>query len=307
MQKKQTVLFFNFPEHSQLKGNILNGAQRSDLINYVSLDKPTEATTFIQASPKTLFIFWATNTSEYIKAKSVLQNVKATNKESLLSMGVIVNDSEDVLAALKDLGCQHVFDTGAIAEEMLPVIDAKTENFLLVQEKKAKLKKMIHGEDDNTVVILSDKEVVPDFERVKRNETPAKKFENNISKFLSAEQVNLDSGELRITFTDPKYGEISCEIDGFEEDTIDLVMTSDYQFQAQESIEVQVVFEYAKCKVEIILDGNISEVENTDKANVNLLSIKLSSNEQFSLDQFMALYAKRQKSINDFMLLAKGC
>ena len=143
MQTKQTVLFFNFPEHSQLKGNILDGAKRSDLIEYVSLDKPTDATGFIQASPKTLFIFWATNTSEYIKAKSVLQNVKATNKSPLLSMGVIVNDSEDVLNSLKELGCQHVFNISVTAEDMLPVIDAKTEQFLMIQEKKAKLKHFI--------------------------------------------------------------------------------------------------------------------------------------------------------------------
>jgi hypothetical protein len=307
MQINQTILFFNFPEHSQLKGNILNGAQRSDLISFVSLDKPTDATTFIQANPKTLFIFWATNTSEYIKSKSVLQNVKATNKVPLLSMGVIGNDSDEVLAALKDLGCQHVFDTGATSKGMIPVIDAITEQFLLIQEKNDKLKKVIHGEDDELVVIAKDQKVEPDFERVKRIETPAKKFENNISNFLTAEQVSLDSGELIITFSEPKYGDISCQIDGFEEDTIDLVISSDYQFQAQESIELEVVFKYAKCKVEIVLEGNIFEIENTDKANVNLLSIKLSSNEQFSLDQFMALYAKRQKSINDFMLLAKGC
>ena len=307
MLDKQMVLFFNFPEHSQLKGNILEGAQRPDLVEYVAFDKPTDATSFIQSTPKTLFIFWATNTSEYIKAKSVLQNVKATNSVPLLSMGVIVNDSEDVLNSLKDLGCQHVFNTSVTAADMLPVINARTEQFQLIQEKKIKLKKMIHGEDDEITVIPKDKNVDPDFQRVKSLKTPEKKLEENIESFLSAEQLNLDSGEMIITFSDPKYGDISCQIDGFDEDALDLVMTSDYQFQAQESIELTVVFKYAKCKVELLLEGNIAEVETTDRQNVNLLSVQLSTNEKFSLDQFMALYAKRQKSINDFMLLAKGC
>ena len=76
-------------------------------------------------------------------------------------------------------------------------------------------------------------------------------------------------------------------------------------FNENDNLELNIVFKYNRCKVELLLDGKIEGVEKTSETGC-VLTVKLSNDESISLENFMSLYQQRQKSIDDFMILAKG-
>ena len=104
-----------------------------------------------------------------------------------------------------------------------------------------------------------------------------------------------------------KEENLTLKLEHFDENSLDLeISTSDsYLYNSGDQIELNIIFEYNRCKIELLLDGTIETIE-LNSPETSSLCIKLTMNEQENLERFMALYSQRQKSIDDFMMLARG-
>lgn len=119
-------------------------------------------------------------------------------------------------------------------------------------------------------------------------------------------QLNLETGFLGLSLTADTSGEVfNCVFENFEEDHMTLEVSERYDAKEGDKLEVAVKFIYNKCRVEIGLAGILSEVELLSDGRKQV-TISFSQNETQIYDYFMSLYEKRQKSINDFMELARG-
>jgi hypothetical protein len=120
-------------------------------------------------------------------------------------------------------------------------------------------------------------------------------------------KINLQNGRVEISLANDSSNDLYCSIDNFEADKITLEMKGIVNIQDGDKINISVKFIYNKCKVEIELDGVVSETELSESIDgSSFVSVSLSQFEEEKLDYFMSLYEQRQKSINDFMELAKG-
>ena len=71
-----------------------------------------------------------------------------------------------------------------------------------------------------------------------------------------------------------------------------------------QNIELQIVFVYDRCRVEIMVEGQIDDIM-TENAESSIVALHLLDDESLKLEQFMALYQKRQSQIKEFMEVAK--
>ena len=119
-------------------------------------------------------------------------------------------------------------------------------------------------------------------------------------------QLNLETGYLGLSLMSEVTGEsYNCVFESFEEDHMTLEVTEDYQTKEGEKLDVSVKFVYNKCRVEIDLSGVVSDIEIIADGKKQI-TISFTENESEIYEYFMSLYEKRQKSINDFMELARG-
>lgn len=116
--------------------------------------------------------------------------------------------------------------------------------------------------------------------------------------------LNLETGYLGILLKEGEH-EFNCIFENFEEEFMTLEVAENYGAQVGNELSVWVKFIYNKCRVEIELSGKISEIESIENG-LQHVTVAFSKAEIERYDYFMALYQQRQKSINDFMELAKG-
>ena len=115
--------------------------------------------------------------------------------------------------------------------------------------------------------------------------------------------LNLETGYLGLALEGQENAD--CIFENFEEDHMILEVPENYYAVEGERLSVFVKFIYNKCKVELELTGAVSEIEKLEDGRKHL-NVTFDQAEVERYDYFMSLYEKRQKSINDFMELAKG-
>jgi hypothetical protein len=116
-------------------------------------------------------------------------------------------------------------------------------------------------------------------------------------------KLNIQQGKLEI-----KLGSSSitkCTFESFFEESIILGIEGPIDFKENENISIFVKFRYEKCKVEIELDGIVLDIERFD-TNSRYITFSLGEFGIEKREYFMSLYEMRQKSINEFMMLARG-
>lgn len=120
--------------------------------------------------------------------------------------------------------------------------------------------------------------------------------------------LNLQDGRVETDISTSKgKNNFSCKIDNFESDNIVLEVEGICDLEPGDHLSLEIKFLYNKCKVEIELDGTVEDYQTSSNLEEStFLTIKLSQSEEEKLNYFMSLYEQRQKSINDYMKLAKG-
>lgn len=252
MKKSINVLFFNFTGESIFKDKILEKVELDYEVRVLNTSNQKEASLFLDQSPKTVFVFNAHTTAEYMRARSVLSNYRDRHKKSLYSIGVLGTVNDQIIGSLKNLGCKRIFDQSAKPIEVAKIIRQS-------DEKKSSYRM----------------------------------FE--LPKSVLAVKVESKSG-----------AEVSCLLDSIDENSLLVELEGVNDYVPGDRIKLNVVFEYENYKVDLMIDGLIENVEETDQPQISMLNMNLSSEESTSLENFMVLYDKKQQKVHEFMRLAKG-
>jgi hypothetical protein len=117
-------------------------------------------------------------------------------------------------------------------------------------------------------------------------------------------QINLESGVLKVFIKKSDKSEHSVRLEHFENELIEIETTTETEIATGENCEVLIIFMYARCKIEINLKGVVKN--NEANHGSRYISITTERDEEIDLDKFFDTYQMRQKSINDFISLARG-
>jgi hypothetical protein len=124
-----------------------------------------------------------------------------------------------------------------------------------------------------------------------------------IGKLGKAGRLNIENGELAVKSSLGEH--LDCVFDGFFDDEITLDITGHVEAVISDPVSIFVKFIYERFKVEIELDGIVKEIERY-ATNSRYITLKLDDTCELQREHFMSIYEKRQKSIDQFMELAKG-
>ena len=135
------------------------------------------------------------------------------------------------------------------------------------------------------------------------------KKEFDLSKIIDGkEKVRTESGELKVILKqETKAGNditFICDFEDFYTDELVVHAPKD-SLPLNSKVKGKVSLKYGDQKINVIIEGTISEVEEFDEKKDTLV-IDVNSISKKDYDQFMSLYQDRQENIMDFMQKAKG-
>ena len=303
-----SVLFFNFNARSVLVDEIKQHFAQHEDILLASSNMPLEASAHLQDHAHTVFIFVSSNEQELSQIKLLLKRFdQSIRKNNIRPIAILNKALENEEASLKSLGCQHIFNFQISSEQLIDIIENVEDALILEDPELADLAEDLEGimgssqtkteqeKNDEVAVISSVTEVTKD-EQIQLEKS-------------SLGDISLESGTLSMQMASDDNGiepNSELRIEHFEAQELEFQVKSElsHQLSIGDKVDVQVAFVYDRCKVEILVDGIITEMEHTE-TDSSLVSVQLSQDESQKLEQFMALYQKRQTQIHEFMELAK--
>jgi len=266
-------------------------------VEFHTHDSSLKTIEFFKENPDSFLLFFNDSPKDYIQAKSMLKQINELNElrdKPVCSMAIVNNSDPTVEKSLRELGVKNIFTHDYHAADIIDKMEKYVTNRKESTKSKQVKDKISQKEADDIINLVVDK-----------NDYRQDDFSKVISSSLPEEEINLESGQLNIGFNSGQDGPTQCSLENFEENSLELSVYGKTDYKQDDKIELNIAFKYNRCKVELLIDGVIEVVEQTgDDACV--VTIKLTNNEAVSLENFMNLYQQRQKSINDFMELAKG-
>ena len=188
----------------------------------------------------------------------------------------------------------------ASMEEALGGGIAETLNTKSDENKKADLNKQIGGlrKEESDVIDLQTE-----------IGKAAEKKEFDLSKIIDGKaQVRTESGEIKVILKqETKAGNditFICDFEDFYTDEL-VVHAPKNSLPLNSKVKGKVSLKYGDQKINVVIEGTISEVEEFDERKDTLV-IDVNSISEKDYDQFMSLYQDRQESIIDFIQKAKG-
>lgn len=292
---KHTIIFHNFPSCSILLDEIVMNNQLGADVEFKTLNVVDETIQYVKENPRTCIIFYNVTPTDYIRVKSILKELKTFLGSPVCAMAIVKNSDSTVKDSLKELGVRDIFSHNFHSNDIIEKIDQYISSSKL-KEKPIETAESKKQNDENILNHVVD-----------NNDYRQEEFSQVISEAINAKDINLDSGNLAIDLeTDQKLnGIVSCSIENFEANQIEIALEGQNNFKKEDSIKLNINFQYNRCKVELMIDGIIEENEHTSEDGC-VLTIKLSNDESISLENFMSLYQQRQKNIDNFMISAKG-
>lgn len=138
---------------------------------------------------------------------------------------------------------------------------------------------------------------------------PNTKEKIDLSKLLENDpQVDTESGELKVIIKqETKAGNditFICEFEDFYTDEL-IVQAPKDSLPLNSQIKGKVSLKYNNEKVNVIIEGNITEIEEFDDRKDTLI-IEVNNINEKDYEEFISLYHDRQESITDFLDKAKG-
>ena len=183
MKKTINVLFFNFPKTSSYRTKILDKIQLEYNVNVFDSDNQEEAVQILTQKPKTVFVFNAHTTAEYMRCRTILSNYKEFHKKNLYSICFLETVNREISQSLKALGCRRIFDQSAKAIDVANTISStvnfeepqrefvvpKSELAIEVKSKSDKVLKcsLDSLDEDNLLIELQGSEEFSPGERIK--------------------------------------------------------------------------------------------------------------------------------------------
>lgn len=226
-----------------------------------------------------------------------IESLLNSQNDCFMSVGQRSQDfekTESTQMALKTLK-EADFDDEDIEEELNELVNEIEEQVELADDFDELIDELDDGEieedQDETLRLTTTEDSTPELVNYVK--------ENGDSAIL-----NLETGYLGLAL-EGYNGKENCVFESFDENRMVLEVGVDYEAKLEEELGVFVKFIYNKCKVEIELFGKVSDIELfEDGRKYVTMDFNLAEVERY--EYFMSLYEKRQKSINEFMELAKG-
>lgn len=245
---------------------------------------------------------WLKSLSSVIKDDE--EYLKLSKRSQDLPAQAIVVGGADKKADKNDFEIDSEFDD--LLDELDQDIDLlETQELALEDEELSSIIEEVDSENIKNEFKSDSEEKSEDLKFVTTEESSPDLVEY-IKENGEVGQLNLETGFLGLSLTADTSGEVfNCVFENFEEDHMTLEVSERYDAKEGDKLEVAVKFIYNKCRVEIGLAGILSEIELLSDGRKQV-TISFSQNETQIYDYFMSLYEKRQKSINDFMELARG-
>ena len=148
----------------------------------------------------------------------------------------------------------------------------------------------------------------PELDLEENNISQNSELESVANLFKEEQDVNTESGELRVTLnqTTSSGNKITflCEFEDFYAEEL-IVQVSKNALAKGNSVSAKVTLKYGHLKEKVILEGRIAEIEEFDEKQDTLI-IKVEKLNSSDYEKFVNLYQDRQNSIEDFMMKAKG-
>lgn len=286
------VIFHNFPSCSMLMDEIITNNKLGTEVEFINHTSSQETIAYIKENPRTFLIFYNDSPKDYIAAKSMLKQLMDFFKRPVDSMAIVSNSDPMVQKSLKELGVKDIFSLNYHSSDIIE----KLERHLLKRKAPKKPQPKSKQETDENIFNLV----------VDKNDYRQEEFSQVISETAKAQNINLDSGKMAIDLgLGEKDNHIECSLENFEAGEVEIAMEGKTDFKTDDPIELNIIFQYNRCKVELMIDGVVQENEKTSESGC-VLTIKLNNDESISLENFMSLYQQRQKNIDDFMIMAKG-
>lgn len=250
----------------------------------------------ININPRTLII----KTEMWIRSINNILNKKA---EDDLTLGQRSQDassaaesSEYEMRSLPEADFGD--DEDQLEEELNELVDE-----LETEEENIELDSLMEEIEEGNIFESGESEVGEKDLHIVTSEESAPELVEFINDNGDPSFVNLETGYLSLVLEG--QGKADCIFENFDEDHMVLEVPTAYSANQGQNLSVWVKFVYNKCSVELELSGAITDIEELEDGRKHL-SVTFGQAEVERYDYFMSLYEKRQKSINDFMELARG-
>jgi hypothetical protein len=139
--------------------------------------------------------------------------------------------------------------------------------------------------------------------------TLSEKKDFDLNKIIDGQpQVNVESGEVKVILKqETKAGNditFICDFEDFYTDEL-IVHAPKESLPLDSQVKGKVSLKYGNKKINVIIEGKISEIDEFDDRKDTLV-IEVSKIDEGSYEEFISLYQDRQENIMDFMQKAKG-
>lgn len=268
MKEKTKIVLYNLKKTSSLPLELDKHLHPQEQ-SIKRIDTPIDLALYLQKHRNIFLIFSIDNDIELSEVKVILNKLKSRIivKEICLT-ALVTTKKRSTTNLLKELNCHYIFEHDYVTtKEILKRI----ESFHLSKDQ----------EDQIESSYLT-------YERSKKG----------------FKQINLESGQLTVSLEDSEGQKHEVQMEHFEPGNLELILSEDIKLELNQQSQIIVLFEYSRCRVEISLQGRVSAIEKEHSRQYVL--IETLEDKEIDLEMFFKTYQMRQKSINDFLLLAKG-
>ncbi|MBC74585.1 MAG: hypothetical protein CME64_01075 [Halobacteriovoraceae bacterium] len=259
----------------------------------------------IQSTEKNVLIFRVNGKKELAAAIAVLKASKhLIDDKRLRPVALMSEESVQVEEMLVLHGCRDIFANSVDMAKLLKKLNYWFKSYFKTDEPE---------EIEEDFLFGSSEDFGQEVDRIFkshggeiRNETRIKMDSFIGTKKELVNGINMESGiletQLKMDGVDHSH---SCIVDYFGDNMIDLEIFSRGDIPKDTEVNVKIRFVYDGCSVDISTKGSIESYEEVDEGNY-MLNVKLQKDESAKIENFMALFQKRQDEVLQFLREAQG-
>lgn len=320
MDTKTKLLFLNYNKDEEILKEINKKYETSDIIDLCYTNSNEELLKNVSITSGSIIAFRITNRNEFNDCLGALKKLFRPIKAGFVKPVCITNTkSEKLEKILYKLGCTDVYESNVNSKMLALKVDMwhwtvsqvvnKNEDHLSVQlGSQERLDESIQIGDD-----FIDNKTEADLNLFLKDNNKSGDELDSSPNFFSyqneqgeTELLNVETGLLDVSFSiDDGNEKNKCILEGYDDDHLTIEIDNKIMVEIGQTARIFIKFVYNKCKIEIELGGNLIEIEEGDSENKQIV-INLTKKDVDGFDYFISLFQKRQKSITDFLELAKG-
>ena len=260
----------------------------------------------IKSNEKHVLIFRVNGKAELAAAIAVLKASKGLiENKRLRPVALLTEESIQVEEMLVLHGCRDIYSSSVDIGKLLKKLNYWFKSYFASPDTE--------DEEDEDFIFGSSKDLGQEVDRIFKSHVGELPEETRIKmdSFIGSKKelvngINMESGvlETQLKMAGVEHSH-TCVLDYFGENMIDLEIFSRDDIPADGEVNVTIRFVYDGCSVDISTKGSIESYEEVDEGNY-MLNVKLQKDESAKIENFMALFQKRQDEVLQFIREAQG-